>query len=286
MSNIARRSTEPVASSPPSMGSRRPRLVATDMDGTLLRTDGSLSERTRRAIGAVEDAGVTVVFVTARPPRRLDGFADVVGEHGIALCANGAFVYDVARRSVIDSQVIDRSVLESVLADLRAAMPGIVFAVEHADGMSREDGFSTAVWGKEGDVAERVADLSSLPVGKLLGRSEEMDPADFHDRVEEVVGGRVELAYSGAVGLAEITAKGITKASGLARWCDEHGIGADEVWAFGDMPNDLPMLTWAGRAYVVANAHPDVLAVADEVVPANDDDGVAATLERIAAVAS
>ncbi|UYM04431.1 HAD family hydrolase [Solicola gregarius] len=260
-----------------------PKVVATDMDGTLLRTDGSLSERTRAAIAAVEDAGVAVVFVTARPPRRLDAFADVIGAHGIALCANGAFVYDVARRMVIERTTIDRATLESVVADLRAAMPQIVFAVERADGMSREDGFVSTIWGKEGDVADRLTDLASMPVGKLLGRCDELDPTDFHDRVATVLGGRAELGYSGAVGLAEITAKGVTKASGLARWCSEHAVDASEVWAFGDMPNDLPMLGWVGRAHAVANAHPEVLAVADEVVPANDDDGVAYALERITA---
>ena len=264
----------------------RPRVVATDMDGTLLRSDGTLSARTRRAIAAAEGAGVTVVFVTARPPRRLDEFADVVGAHGVALCANGAYVYDVARRSVTKQSLIDREVLGDVVADLRAAIPQIVFAVEHDLGIFREDGFVSAVWGKEGSAAEALADLTTMPVGKLLGRCDAMDPTEFHDRVATVLGGRAELGYSGAVGLAEITAKGVTKASGLANWCDDHDVDASEVWAFGDMPNDLPMLAWVGRAHAVANAHPDVLAAADHVVPSNDDDGVAYILERVSEGAS
>lgn len=265
------------------MAEATPRIVATDMDGTLLRSDGSLSARTRAAIAAAEEAGVTVVFVTARPPRRLDEFADVVGAHGVALCANGAYVYDVARRTVTEQSLIERVVLEDIVAELRASIPRIVFAVERDLGIFREDGFASNIWGKEGDAAERLADLTEIPAGKLLGRCDEMDPAEFHQRVESVLGGRLELGYSGAVGLAEITAKGVTKASGLARWCREHGVEASRVWAFGDMPNDLPMLSWAGRAHAVANAHPEVRAVADEVVPANDDDGVGQVLERIVA---
>lgn len=258
-----------------------PRVVATDMDGTLLRSDGSLSPRTRTAIAAAEDNGVTVVFVTARPPRRLDAFADVIGAHGIALCANGAYVYDVARRAVTERNVIERAVLEELVTDLRAAIPRMVFAVESDLGMAREDGFRSSIWGEEGAVAERVADLAEAPVGKLLGRCDEMDAAEFHEQVATVLAGRGELGYSGAVGLAEITAKGVTKASGLARWCNGHGVEASEVWAFGDMPNDLPMLEWAGRAHAVANAHPEVRESADELIPANDDDGVAQVLERI-----
>ena len=77
-----------------------------------------------------------------------------------------------------------------------------------------------------------------------------------------VVGDRAVVAFSGAGGLAEVSAKGVTKAAALAGWCAELGIDAGEVWAFGDMPNDLPMLTWAGRSFAVANAHDDVLAAA------------------------
>ena len=93
------------------------------------------------------------------------------------------------------------------------------------------------------------------------------------------MGERGHLAYSGAHGLAEINPRGVTKAVALEQWCGRLGIAAADVWAFGDMPNDLPMLRWAGVGYAVANAHPDVLAEADAVCPANDDDGVAATLE-------
>lgn len=254
-----------------------PEVVATDLDGTLLRSDGTLSPRTRRAIAAAEAAGVTVVFVTARPPRRLDEFADVVGPHGVALCANGAFAYDVARRVVTEHTNIERAVLDEIVADLRATIPGIVFAVERADGMGREEQF-VSVWGEDSVVGE-LAEIAASPIGKLLGRCDEMEPDAFHARVADVLGGRAELGYSGAVGLAEITAKGVTKAAGLARWCDRHGVDAAGVWAFGDMPNDLPMLAWAGRSHAVANAHRDLLAAVDTIVASNDDDGVARTLE-------
>lgn len=256
-------------------------MVATDLDGTLLRSDGSLSERTRKAIATVEEAGIETVFVTARPPRWLDGLADAVGAHGIALCGNGAFVYDVPSRTVTEQYPLVDGLLHQLVAELREAVPGIAFAVERADGLGREDAFVYGSEQHDSHTVDSLAALTSSPVGKLLGRCESLESTAFLERVLTVLDGRAELGFSGASGLAEITAPGVTKAAGLARWCRERGVGADGVWAFGDMPNDLPMLRWAGRSFAVGNAHADVLAVAQHICAANDDDGVAQTLETL-----
>ena len=93
-----------------------------------------------------------------------------------------------------------------------------------------------------------------------------------------MVGSRAIVSFSGVGGLAEINAAGVTKAAVLADWCAERGIGAEDVWAFGDMPNDLPMLAWAGTSYAMANAHPDVIATATHRAASNDEDGVAQIL--------
>jgi len=258
---------------------RPPRIIATDLDGTLLRSDGSLSDRTRTAIAAAEEVGIETVFVTARPPRWLDGLADAVGAHGIALCGNGAFVYDVPTRTVTEQYPLERELLHKLVAELRDAVPDIAFAVERADGLGREDTFVYRSEQPDSHTVGSLVELTSSPVGKLLGRCEHLEPNAFLERVVAVLAGRAELGFSGASGLAEITAPGVTKAAGLARWCVERGLGANDVWAFGDMPNDLPMLQWAGTSFAVRNAHTDVLAVAHHVCPANDDDGVAQTLE-------
>lgn len=255
----------------------RPRVIATDLDGTLLRSDGSLSARTREAIAAAEAVGITTVFVTARPPRWLDSLADAVGPHGTALCGNGAFVYDVTTRTVTEQYPLDDFLLRELLTDLRHAVPDIAFAVERADGFGREETFVDK-FSDEYAVGD-LPRISSTSVGKLLARSPGTEGLEFVDRVAEILDGRAELGYSGAFGLAEITAPGVTKAAGLQRWCAARGVGAHEVWAFGDMPNDLPMLRWAGTSFAVGNAHTDVLAIAQNLCPSNDDDGVAHTLE-------
>src|SRR3954447_15626480 len=96
-------------------GLRRPRLVATDLDGTLLRSDGTGSARTAAALKAVQAAGGRTVLVTARPPRWLDGLAHLVGDGGVAICGNGAFVYDVPHRRVLSHRGIQPEAVREII---------------------------------------------------------------------------------------------------------------------------------------------------------------------------
>src|SRR4029450_604707 len=114
---------------------------------------------------------------------------------------------------------------------------------------------------------------------KLLARAGEQDPDAFVRVVAGALEGLAEAAHSSYSGLVGISAAGGGKAAGLAWYCARLGIDERDVLAFGDMPNDVPMLTWAGRAVAVANAHPAVKAVADEVTGSNDEDGVARWLD-------
>jgi hydroxymethylpyrimidine pyrophosphatase-like HAD family hydrolase len=267
-------------------GVRRPRLVATDLDGTLLRSDGTASERTSAALKAVQAAGIQTVLVTARPPRWLDDLAHLVGDGGVALCGNGAFVYDVRSREVLQYNGIEPEAASVIIADLRRELPGITFAAERATGFALEDAYRSMHPVPANAVRGPIEDLTDEPVGKLLGRHPELTEDEFLAHVARVVGARGIVAYSGAGGLAEISAPGVTKAAALESWCTDLGIDRADVWVFGDMPNDLPMIAWAGRSFAVANAHPDVLEAADEVCLSNDEDGVAAVLETLVATLS
>jgi HAD superfamily hydrolase (TIGR01484 family) len=262
---------------------RPPRLVATDLDGTLLRSDGTVSERTARLLADVEQSGVHVVFVTARPPRWLDELAGVVAGHGTAICGNGAFVYAVAARKVTTVHGFQHDRVLALAHDLREAVPGVVFAAERSSGLWSEPGFPhDPAHPLPIEHVERSIDrLSGDAVGKLLARAPELPGEIFLDVVAEVVGGRGHVAYSGASGLAEISPPGVTKAATLERWAADLGIEAADVWAVGDMPNDLPMLEWAGVAWAVGNAHPEVLAAANRHCAANDEDGVADILDLV-----
>ncbi len=279
-----------------------PRVVATDLDGTLLRSDGTLSARTRRVLAEVEAAGVELVMVTARPPRWLGAVADVAGGHGRVICLGGAAVWDLASGRALDVCGFDDPVAGALVEDLRAAVPGVRLAFERVDGPTFDAGFRAthdddAAAGPVtpeaslGAGAQPVAKILARAAGDSSARAASSGPATsphaptaaqeaFLDRVREVAGERAHLAYSGAAGLAELLAPDVTKDAALARWCARIGVDPADVWAFGDMPNDLPMLRWAGRAVAVGNAHPHVLAEADAVVAANDADGVAEALEK------
>jgi hydroxymethylpyrimidine pyrophosphatase-like HAD family hydrolase len=116
---------------------------------------------------------------------------------------------------------------------------------------------------------------------KLLAKDAGADVDVMMSSVLDVIAGRASVTHSSSFGLLEIAAPGISKATGLAEIADSHGISATEVVAVGDMPNDLPMLAWAGRSYAVSNAHPAVRAAADEVLPSNDEDAVAGLIESL-----
>jgi Cof subfamily protein (haloacid dehalogenase superfamily) len=258
-----------------------PRVVATDLDGTLLHSDGTMSARTRAALTVAEEAGATVIFVSGRPPRWLDELADLVGPHGLAIGANGALVYDVARREVLQQHALSPEAAHQVTAALRAAFPGVVFAIERRLTFGRERGYRSR-WPEPDDLVEaELEELLVEPVAKLLARHDSLDPEEFKQQAADVVGSLAEATHSSPWALLEISATGVSKASTLAQVCEERGFGPADVVAFGDMPNDIPMLTWAGLSYAVANAHPDAAEAADHRCASNDDDGVARVLERL-----
>ena len=257
------------------------RLVATDLDGTLLRGDGAVSARTTNALRAVEEAGILVVFVTGRPLRWARDVFEHVAAHGRAIISNGALVWDVGADRAEMVRGIDRVTGLDVCARLRAAVPGSTYAVETLGGIALEEGFVERYAVPAGARRGTLDEIWEEPVVKLLARHEELSPQEFWDAAEGVIGQQVEITWSSSTTLLEMSARGVTKASTLELMCAERGIVADEVIAFGDMPNDLPMLAWAGRSCAMANAHPTVRAAADEVIASNDDDGVAAVLEKL-----
>lgn len=256
------------------------RLVATDLDGTLYRSDGTISRRTRAALDRLVGIGVTLIVVTGRPPRWLDRVAEETGHNGLAICANGAYLYDLSTERVLREQLLPAAVAARCVRLLSADLPGVSFAAEDAAGFAHEGSYRPR-WSAVGArVVESADALCYTPVAKLLVRHEELGPDVLLRAAREAVGELVTLTHSSHDGLLEISASGVTKASALAELCSELAIEAADVLAIGDMPNDLPMLEWAGRSVAVANAHPDVLATVDEVTFSNDDDGVASVLER------
>ena len=257
------------------------RLVATDLDGTLVHSDGSVTARTRAALVAAEEAGIEVVFVTGRPLRWAEEVFEHVGGHGLAIVSNGALVWDVARAAVHRMRAIEPTVGVEAARRIRTAVPGASFAVETLAGIALEPEFLERHPVPTGSARGSIEQIFAEPALKLLARHEELGWQEFWARAEEVAADLVEITWSSASTLLEISAHGVTKASTLAMLCEDRGIRAEQVLALGDMPNDIPMLAWAGTSYAMANAHPSVREAADHVAPANDEDGVAQVIESL-----
>ncbi|MEU6326046.1 HAD hydrolase family protein [Streptomyces sp. NPDC047049] len=314
-----------------------PRLIATDLDGTLLHDDKTVSDRTIAALAAAERAGIEVFFVTGRPARWMGVVSDHVHGHGLAICANGAAVVDLHRGGrIVEVSPLERTVALAVVDALRSAAPGTSFAVERTGGIHYEPQYPPLLLdpaaviapaekllaedfvatlcphmaghdepqgpgdpsgdtpssggGPSGDVPSGEANRPTDPTGpafpdqpviKLLAHHPELDPDAFLTLARTTAGDLASFTRSSPTALLEISGPGVSKAGTLARCCAERGISPREVVAFGDMPNDIEMLTWAGTSYAMANAHPDVLAATTGRTASNNDDGVAAVIERI-----
>ncbi|HTU30684.1 MAG TPA: HAD-IIB family hydrolase [Solirubrobacteraceae bacterium] len=264
-----------------------PRLIATDLDGTLLRADGSISPRTRAALARAQARGIEIVVCTARPVRWMRGLAEAGGIPGTAVCANGAVLWDLAAEALVGSFPIACETAFEVVSRLRPLMPGGAWAMETIDHFGHEPGYRVR-WPVPDDATVDAIEvlLATPPVKLLLRPDRDHDARAFAERARLEVAEFVELTYSDASAtLLEMSAAGVSKGSGLAALCAARGIDSAETIAFGDMPNDLSMLAWAGRSFAMANGHPDVIAAADGVAPPNDEDGVAAVLEQLLAEA-
>ena len=258
------------------------RLVATDLDGTLLRSDGSISERTRALLASLPERDITLVMVSARPPRDLRRIAAEIGVEGIAVGCNGALLYDLANNTVINHYPLAAEVATRIVLTLRETLPDACFAIENGLNAGWERGY-LAIRGRAPQPEDYIADaltLCSAPISKLLVRHPTLS-ADELLAVGRAVAGEDAMATHSGARLLEISAPGVDKASALAALCARLRIASASVMSFGDMPNDVPMLRWAGTGIAVANAHSDALAAADAVTGSNNDDGLAVALETL-----
>lgn len=281
---------------------QKPRLVASDVDGTLLDPFERVTARTARAVHRVVSSGTPFVLVTGRPPRWVPAVADAAGVTGIAVCANGAVLYDIGADRVVDAALLDPLTLHDLARTLTTALPDSAFAVERIVDHAADDGFQSEPRYRDlsrtghghflaepsyehpwtgGDSTEVPrAELLGHPAVKMLVRNPGMSSEQMADAARTLVGDTADVTFSTNNGLIEFSAPGVTKATGLAKVADRYGIPAAQVIAFGDMPNDIPMLRWAGHGVAMANAHPLVQAAADETTAPNSEDGVATILDR------
>ena len=193
----------------PTAGPRAPRLVATDLDGTLVRSDGSIGGRTVEVVERLEQAGATFVMVTGRPPRWMAVVADEIGHHGLAVCANGAILYDLRTERVVRAHLLEADTAFAVVEALRRDVPGIAFAVEKAPVDGEPGGFArehvyVPRWDNGQVAVEEVSTMVAGGAVKLLARSETMGSDDLLAAARACLGEAAELTHSSDGGLLEI----------------------------------------------------------------------------------
>lgn len=252
------------------------RLIGTDLDGTLLNDDESVSERNREALAAARSRNVRVVVVTARSHYTAGPILENLVEVDRAVCSNGATVFDVEARTVVRQHSIRPRAVGDLFAAVTDGVPGSTFGWETAEALIWESRFADMHPRRGAVVGERP----TVGVNKVLVAHPEVRGHDLLAELTPHLNDGVTASNSGA-DFVEVTAAGVDKAFGLGVVCEEWGIAPEDVVTFGDQLNDIPMLEWAGTGVAMANAHPEALAVADRVTATNVEDGVAQVVESL-----
>ena len=266
------------------LGDKRPKLIATDLDGTIVHHDGTISERTLAAFARARDLGVDIWFVTGRPPRWMGEIKDAFG-YGNAICCNGAMHYDLLKGNVIEEWAIPHDVVLETIKRLRQSIRGVSFAVESHKYFKREKSY-VAIWdaGIDHDGCNDIEEVLTVPILKVLVRcsGHEFTSDEMLEIAIREIGDLVTVTHSSpTASLLEISAKGVSKGETLALMAGRRGFSADECVSFGDNPNDFSMLEWCGRSYAMADGHADARHFAKDVAEPCTEDGVAKIIEKL-----
>jgi Cof subfamily protein (haloacid dehalogenase superfamily) len=261
-----------------------PKLIATDLDGTLVRSDDTVSAYTHEVLDRVRAAGIRIVGATGRGPRLTSLTRNDIRAADFLVLAQGGWVLDQADGSYLRTARLAGSALGGLLADLEAEVGPLsvmIEALDHDDAPLWGDYDPT--WRYPVTVERRPrAECLTGEVIKAFARSFEHDVDTLLAVAQRIVPPHVATVTQAGLAYVEICPPYVDKGTGLAVVAESVGVDPADVLVFGDMPNDLPMFAWAGwNRVAVANAHPTLLAVADEVTLTNDEDGVAVYLDRL-----
>ena len=265
----------------------RPRLVALDIDGTLLKWIEGAGQTYEQVAPAVHDAvqcahhaGAHIVLASGRSPHGMTTIADLLdlegGEPAWVVASNGAVVFRYPPLEVVHEETFDaRPAVEAILRE----HPGVLVAVEER-GVGYRVNRPFPAGELSGDmVITDVADLVAQHVSRVIIRDPDSTAEDFLD-----LAGRLGLHGTdyvvGWTAWLDLAPVGVSKASGLAHVADRLGVAAADVLAIGDGRNDIEMLRWAGRGVAMGQAVEPVIAAADDVTGTVYEDGAATEIAR------
>lgn len=262
----------------------RPKLIATDLDGTIVSHKGVISQRTIEAFTNAKDLGIHIFFVTGRPPRWMGEIRDAFG-FGAAICCNGAMLYDLINDVVLEEWMISIDDQLETVRRMRIALPEMSYAVESNDHYKREIAYVPR-WdvGLDNVGVSNIEDAIVRPALKILGRCSnlEFDSDEMVAISQRELHDLVTVTHSAANdSLIEISALNVSKGTALAMMAGRLGLTADDCVAFGDNPNDFSMLQWASRSYAMSDGHPQAPNFAKAISEPCDSDGVAKIIEKL-----
>lgn len=266
------------------------KMIALDLDGTLNNDEKKITEKTREALLAVQQHGVTVVLASGRQAPGLAREAqalDLKDYHGLLLSYNGGRIQDATTGEILFDQAIDRATALRFLRHLEA-YPELSPIVDDGEFIFTTDARRHKVQDESrnnnlkveivANIADAVEARGFSPVKILTAAPNEI----LVPRLADIRRGfEAELSFvQSAPWFYEATVKGVSKSTSLAIVCERLGIARAEVMAFGDAQNDMSMLDFAGHGVAMGNACPELKEMADEITLSNNEDGIAASLTR------
>ena len=263
---------------------KRPKLIGTDLDGTIVANYGFISERTKIAFTAANAAGIHIYFVTGRPIRWMTEIKENFN-FGLGICGNGAMLYDFLNEKILEEWLFSVEAQLETVKRLRKVIPPVTFAVEVNQQFAREKKYVPR-WdiGADNVGVELIEEAITAPALKILARCQnsEFSSDEMLALASKELAGIATVTHSNSTdSLLEISADGVSKGATLAKMAARHGLTADDCVTFGDNPNDFSMLTWASRSWAMADGHPDLMQHAKYQTDAHQEDGVAKVIERL-----
>ena len=267
-----------------SITGKRPKLIGTDLDGTIVANYGFISERTKIAFTAANAAGIHIYFVTGRPIRWMTEIKENFN-FGLGICGNGAMLYDFLNEKILEEWLFSVEAQLETVKRLRKVIPPVTFAVEVNQQFAREKKYVPR-WdiGADNVGVEQIEEVITAPALKILARCQnsEFSSDEMLALASKELAGIATVTHSNSTdSLLEISADGVSKGATLAKMASRHGLTADDCVTFGDNPNDFSMLTWASRSWAMADGHPDLMQHAKYQTDAHQEDGVAKVIERL-----
>lgn len=263
---------------------KRPKLIGTDLDGTIVAHYGLISERTKIAFAAAHAAGIEIYFVTGRPIRWMVEIKENFN-FGLGICANGAMLYDFINGKVLEEWLFSVEAQLETVKRLREVIPPVTFAIEANQEFHREKSYVPR-WdiGADNVGVVKIEELITQPALKMLARcvDGEFSSDEMLALASKALTGIATVTHSNSTdSLLEISAHGVSKGATLSKIASRHGFTSEACVTFGDNPNDFSMLSWASRSWAMGDGHPDLMKHAKFQTDAHEDDGVAKVIERL-----